>query len=374
MGATTRRRTMNKLLLFTLMGFALIALTMGNEEEETNMVAQETAMDEVDTMELADPSAKKRKGGKKGRKARRKNKKNKKKGKKGKKGRKANKGRKSANKSQLVRATGCSADCVKKSYEYMSKMNNMVANLVKQINRAKKHAETAGKKNAKKNDFATAKADAIATGGDNLAALKCAGQNTSTVAGKALKTLITGLSACPTKINASCGAAGLPKAPTTAELTNCSTAADKLKNMTTACGGKKTVAESCKCWGMADLKTQLAKVTNCSTNKLSNGYKLKAYQTAVTNSKKKCITAFGNCRKLEASSAKIISACNTNDAALKVKAKALTVNANNTKHVAAKIDAAIKHASSGRKKRAIASCAAFVIEVGYYNGNLTNNK
>merc|ERR1711997_1201067 len=63
-----------------------------------------------------------------------------------------------------------------------------------------------------------------------------------------------------------------------------------------------------------------------------------------------------------------------NDAALKVKAKALTVNANNTKHVAAKIDAAIKHASSGRKKRAIASCAAFVVEVGYYNGNLTNNK
>merc|ERR1711953_594809 len=262
MGATTRRRTMNKLLLFTLMGFALIALTMGNEEEETNMVAQETAMDEVDTMELADPSAKKRKGGKKGRKARRKNKKNKKKGKKakkgkkgkkgkkakkGKKGKKANKGRKSANKRQLVRATGCSADCVKKSYEYMSKMNNMVANLVKQINRAKKHAETAGKKNAKKNDFATAKADAIATGGDNLAALKCAGQNTSTVAGKALKTLITGLSACPTKINASCGAAGLPKAPTTAELTNCSTAAEKFKNMTTACGGKKTVAESCKC-------------------------------------------------------------------------------------------------------------------------------
>merc|ERR1711953_1067816 len=161
MGATTRRRTMNKLLLFTLMGFALIALTMGNEEEETNMVAQETAMDEVDTMELADPSAKKRKGGKKGRKARRKNKKNKKKGKKakkgkkGKKGKKAKKGRKSANKRQLVRATGCSADCVKKSYEYMSKMNNMVANLVKQINRAKKHAETAGKKNAKKNDFAT---------------------------------------------------------------------------------------------------------------------------------------------------------------------------------------------------------------------------
>ena len=94
----------------------------------------------------------------------------------------------------------------------------------------------------------------------------------------------------------------------------------------------------------------------------------------MTNSKKKCITAFGNCRKLEASAAKIISACNTNDAALKVKAKALTVNANNTKHVAAKIDAAIKHASSGRKKRAIASCAAFVVEVGYYNGNLTNNK
>ena len=38
---------------------------MVNAEEENNIVAQETAIDEIDTMELADPSAKKRKNRKK---------------------------------------------------------------------------------------------------------------------------------------------------------------------------------------------------------------------------------------------------------------------------------------------------------------------
>ena len=76
-------------------------------------------------------------------------------------------------------------------------------------------------------------------------------------------------------------------------------------------------------------------------------FTVKAYQTAVTNAKKDCVKAFGNCNKLKASSASIISACNTNGDALKVKAKALTKNAESTKKVAAKVSTVGAAATAG---------------------------
>merc|ERR1719189_397012 len=133
------------------------------------------------------------------------------------------------------------------------------------------------------------------------------------------------------------------------------------------------MTESCSCWAKSDIKSMLALVTKCANDKLSNGMKFKAYQTAVTNAKKKCITSFGACRKLEASTAQVISACKTNDAALKIKAKKLTVNSASAKKVQAKIAAAFK-TSSGRRKRSTAACSAFVVNVGYYSANLTNNQ
>merc|ERR1712038_1396058 len=143
----SKTRTMNKLVLFLLVGFALISLSAGNEEDNELVEIENTDMMELEnmeTLELAEPEAMSKK---------KKNKK--KKGKKGKKKNKKNRNKKNNSKGGRsgTRATSTCATNINKYLFYLAKA---VVNFDKQLKRAGVQKNLAGKKSGKKGDYATA--------------------------------------------------------------------------------------------------------------------------------------------------------------------------------------------------------------------------
>merc|ERR1719361_3359 len=147
-------------------------------------------LENMETLELAEPDTmpKKKKDKKKNKKMR--NKKNKKgKNKKNKKGRnkKNKKGRKKKNKKgrnkksnskgrSVARANTVCATNINKYLHFLSKQ---VANLDKQILRADRHKNVTLKKTGKKGDFATALSSAAEAAGGNISAPKCGSNSNS---------------------------------------------------------------------------------------------------------------------------------------------------------------------------------------------------
>merc|ERR1712038_1271720 len=161
----SKTRTMNKLVLFLLVGFALISLSAGNEEDNELVEIENTDMMELEnmeTLELAEPEAmskKKKNKKKKGKKGKKKNKKNRnKKNKKGK-NKKNSKGGRSG-----TRATSTCATNINKYLFYLAKA---VVNFDKQLKRAGVQKNLAGKKSGKKGDYATALSSAQDAAGGN---------------------------------------------------------------------------------------------------------------------------------------------------------------------------------------------------------------
>merc|ERR1712045_39283 len=178
----SKTRTMNKLVLFLLVGFALISLSAGNEEDNELVEIENTDMMELEnleTLELAQPEAMPKKN-KKGR-----NKKNKK-------GRnkKNKKGRNKKNNSKEGRSgTRANTACATNINKYLWYLAKTVVNFDKQIKRAKVQNRTAGNKSAKKGDYATALASAQDAAGGNSSAPKC-GSNLTNSGAKKLKELL----------------------------------------------------------------------------------------------------------------------------------------------------------------------------------------
>merc|ERR1712061_376322 len=124
----SKTRTMNKLVLFLLVGFALISLSAGNEEDNELVEIENTDMMELEnmeTLELAEPEAtpkKKKRNKKKG------NKKNKKKRNKKNKKRRNKKNKKRRNKKNNIkegrpgaRANSACATNINKYLFYLAK-------------------------------------------------------------------------------------------------------------------------------------------------------------------------------------------------------------------------------------------------------------
>merc|ERR1711863_147406 len=126
-------RTMNKLVLYLLVGFALISLSAGNEEDNELVEIENTDMMELEnmeTLELAEPEAtpkKKKRNKKKG------NKKNKKK--------RNKKNKKRRNKKNNIKKgrSGARANsaCATNINKYLFYLAKTVVNFEKQIKRAK---------------------------------------------------------------------------------------------------------------------------------------------------------------------------------------------------------------------------------------------
>merc|ERR1712038_1266518 len=123
----SKTRTMNKLVLFLLVGFALISLSAGNEEDNELVEIENTNMMELnnmETLELAEPEAMPKK------------KKNKKRNKK--KGNKKNKRRRNKKKNSKEGRSGPRANtaCATNINKYLFYLAKAVVNFEKQLKRA----------------------------------------------------------------------------------------------------------------------------------------------------------------------------------------------------------------------------------------------
>merc|ERR1712038_580564 len=229
MGRSTKvslQYSMNKLLLVALLGFVLIALSVGEEENnESSLQAVETEVEQIREVRDADPGKRKRKkqskkAAKKGKKkAGRKNrgkgkgkgrKKGKGKKKKSKGRKKKNKGRKKKKSSKKVvdtrihaRSTCADEACLTALGKYMNQYNQKYRNFENQKNRITKFSKLTGNKGGKKDAFKTIKGQIRETGGGNASALSCGGK-TSGTGQKLLKDIYDKLTACSAGIKKAC--------------------------------------------------------------------------------------------------------------------------------------------------------------------------
>merc|ERR1711994_1245290 len=173
-------------------------------------------LENLETLELAEPEAMPKKKNRKSRKSRksRKNRKNRK-------SRKNRKNRKNRNKNKgkgrsVTRANTACATNINKYLFYLAKA---VFNFDKQIKRAEVQKKIAGKKSDKKGAFATVLASTQTAAGGNLSAPKCGSKTTSSGAMK-FKEILGNLSKCSANIKKACST-NLPAAPNATELAAC---------------------------------------------------------------------------------------------------------------------------------------------------------
>merc|ERR1711953_1054810 len=240
MGRSTKvslQYSMNKLLLVALLGFVLIALAVGEEENnESSLQAVETEGEQIREVRDADPGKRKgkksgamkkrrknksrkmkkqgKKAAKKGKKKRGKknrgNKKGKGKKKKNKGKKKKSKGRKKKKSSKKVvdtrihaRSTCADEACLTALGKYMNQYNQKYRNFENQKNRITKFSKLTGNKGGKKDAFKTIKGQIRETGGGNASALSCGGK-TSGTGQKLLKDIYDKLTACSAGIKKAC--------------------------------------------------------------------------------------------------------------------------------------------------------------------------
>jgi len=354
------------LVLFLLVGFALISLSAGNHHENELVETEKTHMMElenIETLELAKPDTmpKKKKDKKKNKK--KKNKKNKKKGnkknkkgrnKKNKKGRnkkgrnkKNKKGRNKKGNSRGRSGTRANSACATNINKYLYYYANQVVNLGKQILRGDKHKNITGKKYGKKGDFLKPLSSVQDAAGSNLAAPKCGSNSTNDGAMK-MKYILANLSACSGNIKKACST-DMPLAPNKTELASCHT---KVKAYTAKMAANYKKTDLCGAFGDNDTKAKYNAVQACIVkNMTGNNMTIKKWQTAVTEAKKKCITAFVQCRKIEREVGPTIQTCSKSSNKILKSLKALTTNNKSATAVENKVKNITT--KSGRHNRAV---------------------
>merc|ERR1719266_3129310 len=346
---------MNKLVLFLLVGFALISLSAGNEEDNELVEIENTDMMELENMEtigLAEPEAmpkKKKRNKKKG------NKKNK-------------KGRNKKNNSKEGRSgTRANSACATNINKYLFYLAKTVVNFEKQIKRAKVQNRTAGNKSAKKGDYATALASAQDAAGGNSSAPKC-GSNLTNSGAKKLKELLTNLSACSANIQKAC-ATGLPKPPNATELAACKKKVDeywwKMGNNT-----KKT--DLCTAFGDNDTMAKYNAVKACINNNMTNNMTIKQWTSKLATARTNCQDAFKICRVSERAVGPAIQTCSKTSKAIITSLNALKTNNASANTVKAKVKSLTS--TSGRHNRAVpTTCTAVAVVVKTFTVKLGQN-
>merc|ERR1712038_2229476 len=268
----SKTRIMNKLVLFLLVGFALISLSAGNEEDNELVEIENTDMMELEnmeTLELAEPEAmskKKKNKKKKGKKGKKKNKKNR--NKKNKKGRnkKNKKGRNKKNNSKGGRSgTRATSTCATNINKYLFYLAKAVVNFDKQLKRAGVQKNLAGKKSGKKGDYATALSSAQDAAGGNLSAPKC-GSNTTSSGAMKFKEILGNLSKCSANIKKACST-NLPAAPNATELKDCK---KKVQEYWWKMGNNTKKTDLCTAFGDNDTMTKYNAVKSCITKNMTN--------------------------------------------------------------------------------------------------------
>lgn len=352
---------MNKLLLLALLGFVLIALTGASDENNGNSLAgEEFALESFESDGLADAEPRRlrkkkkaKKNKKKAKKNKKKAKKNKKKGKKQKKkGKKNNKkkAKKGNNKSQS-RNESCDLGCVDSGVKVMKTIKDKISNYLRQAMRAERQSKVGTNKGNKKDNFKQALEDIIEAGGGNESMLMCSGNATSDVA-KQMQNLTATLTNCSNAIQLACGNETFPTPPDADEVERCKMKMESITNMSDVCTGKYG-AEACTCWSDAKFTEYTADIKNCS---------MKDYASKVTKAKKKCVQAFGKCRKFEDDVGKQIHLCNQDSGKLTAKLGAAKANNDSLTKIKTKSEA-LANATSGkiiRRIRAIGNCEAYL--------------
>jgi len=393
MGRSTKvslQYSMNKLLLVALLGFVLIALSVGEEENnESSLQAVETEVEQIREVRDADPGKRKRKksgamkkrkknksrkrkkqskkAAKKGKKkAGRKNrgkgkgkgKKKKSKGKKKKsKGRKRkNKGRKKKKSSKKVvdtrihaRSTCADEACLTALGKYMNQYNQKYRNFENQKNRITKFSKLTGNKGGKKDAFKTIKGQIRETGGGNASALSCGGK-TSGTGQKLLKDIYDKLTACSAGIKKACETD--KPAINQTFIDACSTKMTAFKTEADKCIKETDATKACTCWKSTALKTASDNIGTCDISKL-NG--------EVAKFKKSCTAAFAECRQTEDKGSKLIQGCDSKFAANQLKN---LNNANANSKALTSLKAAVEKKTTRRlQTRSALTCKVFATKV-----------
>merc|ERR1711953_1005527 len=407
MGRSTKvslQYSMNKLLLVALLGFVLIALSVGEEENnESSLQAVETEVEQIREVRDADPGKRKgkksgamkkrkknksrkrrkqsKKAAKKGKKKRGKKNRGKKKGKgkkkkkKGKKkkskgrkkkskgrkkkskGRKRkNKGRKKKKSSKKVvdtrihaRSTCADEACLTALGKYMNQYNQKYRNFENQKNRITKFSKLTGNKGGKKDAFKTIKGQIRETGGGNASALSCGGK-TSGTGQKLLKDIYDKLTACSAGIKKACETD--KPAINQTFIDACSTKMTAFKTEADKCIKETDATKACTCWKSTALKTASDNIGTCDISKL-NG--------EVAKFKKSCTAAFAECRQTEDKGSKLIQGCDSKFAATQLKN---LNNANANSKALTSLKTAVEKKTTRRlQTRSALTCKVFATKV-----------
>merc|ERR1712241_543725 len=371
----SKTRSMNKLVLFLLVGFALISLSAGSEEDNELVEIENTDMMELEnmeTLELAEPEAMSKKKKNKKRNKKGKNKKNKKG--KNKKNKKKNNKRNSKRRNKKnnrkggrsgTRATSTCATNINKYLFYLAKA---VVNFDKQLKRAGVQKNLAGKKAGKKGDYATALSSAQDAAGGNLSAPKCGSNSTNSGAMK-LKEILGNLSACSANIKKACST-GLPAHPNDTELAACK---KKVQEYWWKMGNNTAKTDLCTAFGDNDTMAKYNAVKACITNNMTgNNMTIKAWATKVATARTACLKAFQQCRVSERAVGPAIQTCSKSSSAIVTSLNALQTNNASANTVKAKVKNLTS--SSGRQNRAVpTTCAAVAVVVKTFTMKLTQN-
>merc|ERR1719189_3403763 len=352
-------------------------------------------LNNMETLELAEPEAMPKKKKNKKRHKKKRNKKNKKKGNKKNKRRRNKKNKKGKNKKNKKgknkknkkknnkrnnkrrnkkknskedrsgpRATSVCATNINKYLFYLAKA---VVNFDKQIKRAEVQKKIAGKKSDKKGAFATVLASTQTAAGGNLSAPKCGSKTTSSGAMK-FKEILGNLSKCSANIKKACST-NLPAAPNATELKDCK---KKVQEYWWKMGNNTKKTDLCTAFGDNDTMTKYNAVKSCITKNMTNKMTINQWAKKVATSRTACQNAFQQCRISEREAGPTIATCSKSKSALVASLNTLSKNNKSANTVKAKVKNLTT--SSGRHNRAVpTTCALVVVVVKTFTVKLGQN-
>jgi len=230
--------------------------------------------------------------------------------------RKLNQGRKRKGKKAIARQT-CSATtpvastCMENAKNVLVYEETQVTNYLKQSKQLIRHGAQADSKRGKKGDFAASAEHMIMAIGGNISAPLC-GNNASdsTTRQRQQRALDLHLENYEKLMNCSATIQEACTVPKNAynetalvKIKACNTSMEEYRTFTKTCQTtemKEDATKQCACWAEAKTKMNAIKAQKCSINN---------EKKQVTSEKRKCVKAFGKCKKMEDQSVELIHVC-----------------------------------------------------------------
>jgi len=230
--------------------------------------------------------------------------------------RKLNQGLKRKGKKAIARQT-CSATtpvastCMENAKNVLVYEETQVTNYLKQSKQLIRHGAQADSKRGKKGDFAASAEHMIMAIGGNISSPLC-GNNASdsTTRKRQQRALDLHLENYEKLMNCS---AAIQEACTVPEkaynetalvkIKACNSSMEEYRTFTKSCqttAMKEDATKQCECWAEAKKKMNAIKAQKCSINN---------EKKQVTAEKRKCVKAFGKCKKMEDQSVELIHVC-----------------------------------------------------------------